>query len=559
MAATTGRYKIREFDVNGDPLVGGLVYTYTTGTATPLATYTDSGGGTANANPVVLDARGEADIWLDDASTYRFILKTAADVTIWTVDGIRAGNVSGTLQAFTPYGHIAATNIQAAIEELVDDHAASDGSTLVGFLQSASVDPENLRSRGRWFAYVTDYLSDANRAAIRAGTSVNISSAVAAALAEFSVALLPPYGSYTFGSKVTIPANKGLVGFNKTNTIITKTFNGDMIDLSAAGSFIEGLTLEGDGATFTGKGVVLSTAASKQRIHSCKINDTAGACIAFDDKDAGSQFSGFDLELSRTNSGTGTGNYAVTISATQQLAATPRKFIHVETQGNCSFDFGGCNNVYIVNSTIGDVAYTADSRAVYIANSRLLNQATLTVDGFNNTIVGGAISPAITIAAGSGDNVIGPCSFNLSVTDNSGLGTNLITHKSENYTPVWTGASTNPAIGNGTITGHYTRNGDVIHATISIAMGSSTTFGSGEYSFSLPIATTVTARNFVGQVQGRDDSGPAYVAGACLLVTAIDADAVQCYQNTGATAFSPTVPITWADGDTLNISIDYIV
>lgn len=69
------------------PIVGGKVYTYVTGTTTPKKTYTDSTGGTEAANPVMLDARGEASIWLTDG-LYRIVLKDVNDSTIWTVDGV---------------------------------------------------------------------------------------------------------------------------------------------------------------------------------------------------------------------------------------------------------------------------------------------------------------------------------------------------------------------------------------------------------------------------------------------------------------------------------------
>jgi hypothetical protein len=52
------------FDNNGQPLAGGLVYTYSAGTNTPIATYKDSTGGSQNTNPIVLNSRGEASIWL---------------------------------------------------------------------------------------------------------------------------------------------------------------------------------------------------------------------------------------------------------------------------------------------------------------------------------------------------------------------------------------------------------------------------------------------------------------------------------------------------------------
>ena len=75
----------------GVPLVGGKVYTYAAGTSTPLATYQDSTGVTLNTNPVILDSRGEANIWLAPSLSYKFILKDSSDATIWTVDNINIG------------------------------------------------------------------------------------------------------------------------------------------------------------------------------------------------------------------------------------------------------------------------------------------------------------------------------------------------------------------------------------------------------------------------------------------------------------------------------------
>lgn len=86
--------KFSAWTAAGIPGAGYKLYTYTAGTTTPLATYTDSTGGTANANPVVLNARGEADVYLATSSFYKFILKTDADVTVWTVDNVGAGELS---------------------------------------------------------------------------------------------------------------------------------------------------------------------------------------------------------------------------------------------------------------------------------------------------------------------------------------------------------------------------------------------------------------------------------------------------------------------------------
>lgn len=89
MAVITPSAKTQFIGANGEPLVGGKLYTYAAGTTTPLPTYTDNTGATPNTNPIILDSRGEANVWLGEA-TYKFKLTDANDVEIWTVDYIAA-------------------------------------------------------------------------------------------------------------------------------------------------------------------------------------------------------------------------------------------------------------------------------------------------------------------------------------------------------------------------------------------------------------------------------------------------------------------------------------
>lgn len=80
------------FDNAGNPLSGGKVFTYAAGTLTPLASYTDRGGGTPNSNPVVLDSAGRADIWLATNAAYKLIVKDSTEATTYdTVDDYYAG------------------------------------------------------------------------------------------------------------------------------------------------------------------------------------------------------------------------------------------------------------------------------------------------------------------------------------------------------------------------------------------------------------------------------------------------------------------------------------
>lgn len=89
----------RFVDNNGNALAGGQLYTYKAGTSTPLATYTDSTGGTPNANPVVMNARGEANVWTSGGLAYKFVLKDSSGNLIWSVDNVTDGSVNSALAA----------------------------------------------------------------------------------------------------------------------------------------------------------------------------------------------------------------------------------------------------------------------------------------------------------------------------------------------------------------------------------------------------------------------------------------------------------------------------
>jgi hypothetical protein len=81
--------KMQFFTAAGVPLVGGKLFTYASGTTVPLATYTDSTANFTNTNPVILDSRGEANVWFGP-SRYTLLLKDSLDNLIWTAAGINS-------------------------------------------------------------------------------------------------------------------------------------------------------------------------------------------------------------------------------------------------------------------------------------------------------------------------------------------------------------------------------------------------------------------------------------------------------------------------------------
>ena len=80
--------KFTGLDNDGNPAASGYLYTYAAGTTTAIATYSNVGLTTANTNPVLLDASGRATVYLNPASAYKFILTSAAGVTLWEQDNI---------------------------------------------------------------------------------------------------------------------------------------------------------------------------------------------------------------------------------------------------------------------------------------------------------------------------------------------------------------------------------------------------------------------------------------------------------------------------------------
>jgi hypothetical protein len=122
------------------------------------------------------------------------------------------------------------------------------------------------------------------------------------------------------------------------------------------------------------------------------------------------------------------------------------------------------------------------------------------------------------------------------------------------YTPDWTSSGTAPAIGNGSSTGRFLIDGTICYFVMNLVFGSTTTFGTGTYSFSLPsgaVAKTTGGKSQLCIAYGFD-SGTAHrtgvgriSAGATVIGDVVDDD--------NASAWGATVPQTWANGDEIRL------
>lgn len=110
--------RFKAIDDYGRPMVGAKLYTYQNNTTTPAATYQDAQQSAANTNPIVLDASGEAIIYLLTDQIYTFVLKDADDVSVWSQD-----DVTGVASA-------------QELSEFIDGLGADSGSSMIGFIQA---------------------------------------------------------------------------------------------------------------------------------------------------------------------------------------------------------------------------------------------------------------------------------------------------------------------------------------------------------------------------------------------------------------------------------------
>jgi hypothetical protein len=119
------------------------------------------------------------------------------------------------------------------------------------------------------------------------------------------------------------------------------------------------------------------------------------------------------------------------------------------------------------------------------------------------------------------------------------------------YVPVWTASVTNPVIGDGTITGSYTVIGKTCFVRGNIAMGSTTTFGSGEWYVSMPIPA-INADAILLTATLLDNGSAWYNATMVGARAGFNTKAPLQYVNiTNGTAsdVNPTQPFTWTNTD----------
>ncbi|OHD28168.1 MAG: hypothetical protein A2Y38_15665 [Spirochaetes bacterium GWB1_59_5] len=122
-------------------LAGGKVYAYAAGTSTPKTIWLNRSKSTVAANPYTLDSNGTAQLYGD--GLYRFVIKTAAGVTVYDRDNVSIKDAIDPLEAdVATYGTLSAavatigsvtpTTLKYATDQSVTTLTVTDNIHLVG-------------------------------------------------------------------------------------------------------------------------------------------------------------------------------------------------------------------------------------------------------------------------------------------------------------------------------------------------------------------------------------------------------------------------------------------
>lgn len=155
-------------------------------------------------------------------------------------------------------------------------------------------------------------------------------------------------------------------------------------------------------------------------------------------------------------------------------------------------------------------------------------------------------------------STVEPLRTNINVFDDRRLPGRRIRWRSW-YDLSWTGATTDPAIGNGTLKGWYLLEDRWVDFYIELVTGSTTTYGSGAWIFSTLPVTPRTTRGIGLSTMYDSSSGTVYsgwcqVRGDELVLRPTVPSITTAGAHNGVAA---TVPFTWSTGDELVIEGRY--
>lgn len=119
------------------------------------------------------------------------------------------------------------------------------------------------------------------------------------------------------------------------------------------------------------------------------------------------------------------------------------------------------------------------------------------------------------------------------------------------YSVVWGSSGTAPVLNSGFLRGRYQRVGSTCHVSLAMVPDGTSTFGTGTYNFSLPFTVGIDS---VGNLRLFDSTSGAQIPGQMMLP--VGSTTMAPWMPTAGSPhtvsqMTPTVPVTYSDGDVL--------
>lgn len=228
-------------DSSGNPISGGLVYTYEAGTTTNKTAYTDEALTTPATNPIVLDSKGQAVFYLSTSGLYKINVTTSVGVQVsgFPLDDLAPTDFDLLYDAVktdhkADYTHIVYTSIAglraATLTPFADQkatvtgyYASGDGGGGDFYWDSTSTTTDNdgtiikvaTITTGRWKRINEVLKTNLKWFGAKGDGSNDDTSEVQAAVTfveGFNGELFCPYGTYDLSSTVSITSGITITG-----------------------------------------------------------------------------------------------------------------------------------------------------------------------------------------------------------------------------------------------------------------------------------------------------------------------------------------------------------
>lgn len=373
----------------------GAALGLTIGGALPAASTTNnryylvvstSGTGSGNAPP---EALAPPDMILSNGTSWELIDVSGA------IAGQTATNIS-----FTPYGDIASTNVQAALQELDDEKlgtALTDGYLYVG-------NSSNVATGVQFTGDVT--ISNTGVTSIAAGSIVNADINASAAIAYSKLAALSP-GYMVVGDALSVPTVRQITGdVTISNTGVTSIGSGVIVDadvnVSAAitGSKIAAGTTSARGTlqlTDSTSSTSITTAATPNSVKTAY--DLAAAALP---KSGGTMTGAITFVAGQTISGYGAIDTAQTWTKGQRGEITA-----LTSAATVTPDFADSNNFSLSiahNATLANPTNLVAGQSGCIWITQTAGSNTLAYDSYWDFT--GGTAPTLSTAASAVDCIV---------------------------------------------------------------------------------------------------------------------------------------------------------